>query len=112
LTIALVLVGIALRECGHRSVEFVSRAEIASDRDRVVRAGMGTSERPAAQLAIAAKRNWIHHVDRRGAIFIPELADVEIAVDTVDPHGRTDPAPSMVSLTACIKALPSTTRCP
>ena len=52
---------------------------------------MGARERPAADSRVLGHRGRVHRLDDRGALAVPQLADVEVALDAVDA-GRAQPA--------------------
>src|SRR3984885_13442820 len=91
LIIPFVLIGISVGKGAHRSVARVPGAERGPDRARVPWACVSTSEGPAAQLAVAAEGVRVEHVDGSRALAVPQLANVEVAVDAGDPLGWPDP---------------------
>ena len=88
----------------------VTGAEVAGDRNRVAGAGVGPGQGPPAQLGVGGQpAGSIVSIDR-GALPVPQLADVEVALDAVEPVMRSHP--SRMSLAACMSRWPSTTRWP
>src|SRR5262249_26304084 len=89
--VALVLVGVRLREAGHRPVEDVAGAEVARDRDRVAGARVCLGQGPAADLGVGLEAVDLHRLDESRPLRIPELADVEVPVQTVEADGADPP---------------------
>src|SRR3954468_21438820 len=71
--VALVLVGIGLREGGQGAIEAVARAEVACDGDRVTGAGVCLRERLSAELGVHHHGGRVHRLDLSRALAVPEL---------------------------------------
>ena len=108
--VTLVLVGIGLREFRQGAVEGVAAAEVGGDGDAVAGPSVGAGQVRPQTLGVVGQRGRVHRLDQRRALLVPELADVVVALDAVEPLVRTQP--SMMSLAACISRWPSTTRWP
>ena len=95
-----------------RAVEAVAVAEVGGDRDAVAAASVRARERPAAQLAVGGHALRDHLLDLRGALPVLELAARRSrAVDSSSPES-TCSQPRKMSLVACIRRCPVTTRWP
>src|SRR5690348_13186994 len=89
--VALVLVGVGLREVGQRPVQPRALAEVGRDRDRVPGAGVRLGQGPPAQAGVDLHDVRLHQLHERGTLRVPELADVEVARDALEVRGA-DPA--------------------
>src|SRR5262249_28262948 len=89
--VPLVLVGVELSELGQCAVEDIARAEISRNRDGIAPTGvrLGADRAAGARLLPDPGRDTLSQVRR--SLRVPQLADVEVALDAVDPFGA-DPA--------------------
>ena len=109
--VAFVLVGVGLGELDEGPVEDVAGAEVGGDGDPVAGAGVGPGQRVAAQSARRRPSSGASMVSTsRGALPVPELADVEVALDAVEPW--TWSQPRKMSLPPASGAGRATTRWP
>jgi hypothetical protein len=108
--VALRLVRVAFGERRDGAVELIALPEIGGDRDPVTRARVRPREGPRAHPALEPHRGGIHPLRGPRSLPVAELADVEVASTPSFPSLRSHPR--KMSLAACIKRWPSTTRCP
>src|SRR5262245_49684558 len=69
--VALVLVGIGLRERRKRTIEGIAVTEVAGNRDRVTRSRVRLRERPAAEFGVDSQRQWVHRLHECRTLGIP-----------------------------------------
>lgn len=89
--VALILVGIGRRELGDRLVETVGRADVRRDRDRIAGNGMGARKRPCTESCVDAECLVMHRRDVDRDLPVPELADVVVVDETVEPRSTEPP---------------------
>src|SRR4051812_14975835 len=89
--VALVLVGVQLREGRHRAIEALAASEVAGDRDGVAGACVGLGERLPAELGVQLHERRVHQLDQGRPLAVPELTHVEVAAHAVR-RGEPDPA--------------------
>ena len=85
--VALVLVGVGLGELDEGPVEGVTGAQVGGDGDTVAGAGVGPDQRAGTHAGVEGHGGGVHGLDQRGALPVPELTDVEVALDAVDTLG-------------------------
>src|SRR4051812_9439058 len=89
--VALVLARVRGRERSDSPVELVAGAEIAGDRGGVAAARVRTCECPGAQARVRVQGLHRDPIEVGRRLPVPELADVEVALLTVDAF-RAEPA--------------------
>ena len=80
LIVALVLVGVALREVGDRCIELIAFAQAGGNRDGVPGPGVRPGQRPPAGPRVERERQRCHGLDIGRAFHIAQLAPIEVAV--------------------------------
>src|SRR5829696_1239440 len=110
LVVALILVGIGTGEVGDGPVEDVAVAEVGRDGNSVTRAGVGAGEGRRTDPRVQRHHRGAHRVDVRRALPVAQLPDVGIPCLPVMPVNRSQPR--KMSLAACIRRCPATTRWP
>ena len=111
LVVALVLVGVGGGEVGDRPVEGVAGAEVGGDRDPVPGAGVGAGE---GRIRRSARRGSAlgGHVARRRRSPSSRAAGAGRSRGPGRPRPVTRCQPRKMSLAACIRRWPATTRWP
>src|SRR5262245_38495925 len=80
LVVAVVLIGVALRERAHRPIERVRLPEVGADGDGVAGPCVSPGQRPSTQVRVERQPAGEHRLDVHGALHVAELAPVEVAV--------------------------------
>ena len=107
--VPLVLFGVGVGEVAI-ALSKASPAPSSGDRDAITGPGVRSGQRPAAHPGVERQPGRCHVVDGGRTLPVPELADVVVARHAVDPRMR--PQPSRMSLAACMRRWPATTRSP